>query len=227
MPRVSRERTKYHASTRPGPASSITTTPSQTAVPANFFASILPKPSLDIVSTPIPLTTTSTPAQSTAPSPTTSATTSASLAPPKSKKGKRVERHKKWLTKLDTAKSLHRQQQRQQSRMTDKSALIRGMSQMHSSLRDVQAEIMAGDLLLSFDRQKQKSNDGNHNNSTSTKGCYSDMHQPPPVSRKARAKAAVVEEKRFAQVLQHPAFKADPLATIREHLANTLQPPSK
>ncbi|KAJ2368883.1 hypothetical protein H4S01_001338 [Coemansia sp. RSA 2610] len=193
MPRVSRERTKYHASSRP-PA--VGQAP---AAPSTFFASIQQP---DIVSAPIPLVQ---PAE-----PSTGTSSSAQLnesSGPKTKKGKRMERHKKWMDKMNTAKAQQRQEQRQQGRQTDKSALIRGMSQMHSSLREVQEEMLAGDLLGEPAKERK-----------------------PDVavqSRKARNKAAIKEEKRFAQVLQHPAFKKDALKTIREHLANSLPQPKE
>ncbi|KAJ2621926.1 hypothetical protein H4R22_005216 [Coemansia sp. RSA 1290] len=207
MPRIARERTKYHASTRPQAVVGMAAAASKpaSAVPSDFFASILPQPqpastaartlptaaATDIASAPVPLATGTADAEK--------------ELPRQTKKAKRVERHKKWLDKLNTAQALQRQQQRQQSRLTDKSALVRGMSQMQSSLRQVQAEMIAADLSgNSATRPKQK--------------------QPDiPKSRKARNRAAIQEEQRFSQVLQHPAFKADPLATIRKHLSNTLQ----
>ncbi|KAJ1851627.1 hypothetical protein LPJ76_005978 [Coemansia sp. RSA 638] len=205
MPRISRERTKYHASTRSGPAAvgnhRQTPTPS-----SNFFTSVLSTATPDIASAPISLTTALPDTASLSnPSPVT-------RKEPVSKKGKRVERHKKWIDKLATAQAQQRQEQRHLSRQTDPSALVRGMSQMHHSLRDIQAEIMASDL-LSLDTNKNKQNAQQKSNI--------------PVSRKARARAAVKEEQRFAQVLQHPAFKADALATIREHLSNTLSKSTK
>ncbi|KAJ2272482.1 hypothetical protein IWW43_003799 [Coemansia sp. RSA 1935] len=205
MPRVSRERTKHHASTRSGPA--VVGNHRQTPTPpSNFFASVLPTATPDIASAPISLTAAlSDTASSTNP-------TLGSKKEPVSKKGKRVERHKKWIDKLATAQSQKRQEQRHLSRQTDPSALVRGMSQIHHSLRDIQAEIMASDL-LSLDTNKNKQN--------------AQQKANIPVSRKARARAAVKEEQRFAQVLQHPAFKADALATIREHLSNTLSKPTK
>ncbi|KAJ2474612.1 hypothetical protein IWW56_005796 [Coemansia sp. RSA 2131] len=205
MPRISRERTKYHASTRSGPAA-VDNHRQTPASPANFFTSVLSTATPDIASAPISLTTAlSGTASLSNPSPVT-------RKEPVSKKGKRVERHKKWIDKLATAQAQQRQEQRHLSRQTDPSALVRGMSQMHHSLRDIQAEIMAGDL-LSLDTNKNKQNAQQKSNI--------------PVSRKARARAAVKEEQRFAQVLQHPAFKADALATIREHLSNTLSKSTK
>ncbi|RUS20446.1 ribosome biogenesis protein SLX9-domain-containing protein [Endogone sp. FLAS-F59071] len=42
-------------------------------------------------------------------------------------------------------------------------------------------------------------------------------------SKKGRKNTAVKEILRFQKVLQHPAFKASPLATIQQHVKNTLE----
>ncbi|KND01848.1 uncharacterized protein SPPG_03638 [Spizellomyces punctatus DAOM BR117] len=45
-----------------------------------------------------------------------------------------------------------------------------------------------------------------------------------PVSQSARQAAAVSEIVRFQKVLQHPTFRNNPIATIRQHLQNTITP---
>ncbi|TPX72996.1 hypothetical protein SpCBS45565_g00312 [Spizellomyces sp. 'palustris'] len=45
-----------------------------------------------------------------------------------------------------------------------------------------------------------------------------------PVSQSARRAAAVSEIVRFQKVLQHPTFRNNPIATIRQHLQNTITP---
>ncbi|KAJ2223972.1 hypothetical protein IWW45_008207 [Coemansia sp. RSA 485] len=119
---------------------------------------------------------------------------------------------------MNQARQTKRQEQKQQGRETNKSALIRGMRTLDDSLREVRAEIVANHLLKlgSASTSKQHGSGGATGNSA---GRNSGSN---PKSRKARNKAAIVEEKRFTQVLAHPAFKANPLATIREHLSNTL-----
>ncbi|KAJ1664095.1 hypothetical protein IW140_004308 [Coemansia sp. RSA 1813] len=126
----------------------------------------------------------------------------------RTKKTKRIERHKKWMEKIDAAQGAKKERQRQEGRATSKSALIRGLGNMQESLRDIQAQVLAKGL-LSLDEKKEGSTRKNNNGGV-------------PKSRKARNNAAIKEEKRFGQVLLHPAFQANPLATIRQHLANTL-----
>ncbi|KAJ1801644.1 hypothetical protein LPJ59_000133 [Coemansia sp. RSA 2399] len=132
----------------------------------------------------------------------------------RTKKTKRIERHKKWMEKIDAAQVAKKERQRQEGRATDKSALIRGLGGMKESLRDIQAQALA-EGLLSLDEKKKKAGEPGKNNNN---------NNSVPRSRKARNNAAIKEEKRFGQVLLHPAFQANPLATIRQHLANTLGP---
>ncbi|KAJ2764822.1 hypothetical protein IWQ57_005020 [Coemansia nantahalensis] len=190
MPRVTRGRTKYHAPATEGRQAAGGAAAQPTADPA-FFASLGSAPR-DIASAPVPLNST------------------AEAERQGSKKAKRAARHKKWIDKLDAAQAAQRQQRKQQARAADKSALIRGMAGMQQSLRQVQAEMLAKDL-LALERP-----------AAAAAAAGKPSKHNTVVSRKARNKAARAEEKRFGQVLRHPAFSADPLATIREHLANTL-----
>ncbi|KAJ2775708.1 hypothetical protein H4R18_005952 [Coemansia javaensis] len=121
-----------------------------------------------------------------------------------SKKARRVERHQQWVEKMEAAQAARRAERRQQARAADRSALVRGMGALQASIREVQAE---GLLLQADHRAAAKPGRG---------------RAGAPMSQKARARAAVREGARFGQVLRHPAFQADALATIREHLANTL-----
>ncbi|KAJ2698888.1 hypothetical protein H4218_003013 [Coemansia sp. IMI 209128] len=174
MPRVTKERTKYHA---------------PKAAPAT-------KPVTDagnIVSAPVPLTDKASEKKDVA-------------QPLKSKRAKRADRHQKWMDKIGAAHTQQKLEQRQQGRQTNPSALIRGMTGMKASLKEVQAELIAQHL-LSLNKNP---------------GVKIESVAQLPKSRKARDKAAVREEKRFGQILLHPAFQANPLATIRQHLANTL-----
>ncbi|KAJ2881355.1 hypothetical protein H4R27_004140 [Coemansia aciculifera] len=185
MPRVTKERTKYHAP--------------KAAVAA-------PKPTSDagnIVSAPVSLAVNSD----------TATNIEKDVTQLKSKRAKRADRHQKWMDKIGAAQTKQKLEQRQQGRQTNPSALIRGMSGMKASLKEVQAELIAQHLL-----------------SLNSKGPTTNVNRPSttsnashlPKSRKARDKAAIKEEKRFGQILLHPAFQANPLATIRQHLANTL-----
>ncbi|KAJ2068371.1 hypothetical protein GGH13_004946 [Coemansia sp. S155-1] len=181
MPRVTKERTKYHA-------------PKAAAVP---------KPTSDvgnIVSAPVSLTVNNS-----------STNTEKDVTQLKSKRAKRADRHQKWMDKIGAAQTKQKLEQRQQGRQTNPSALIRGMSGMKTSLKEVQAELIAQHLL-------SLNNMGPTTNRPATTNNASHL----PKSRKARDKAAIKEEKRFGQILLHPAFQANPLATIRQHLANTL-----
>ncbi|KAJ1843981.1 hypothetical protein LPJ73_005311, partial [Coemansia sp. RSA 2703] len=98
------------------------------------------------------------------------------------------------------------------SRSADKSALVRGMRSLDESLREVRAE-MAADYLLKL---------GKNTSAAQAANAGRQQHANEPRSQKARNKAAIREEKRFTQILVHPAFQANPLATIRQHLSNTL-----
>ncbi|KAJ2742982.1 hypothetical protein GGI20_004088 [Coemansia sp. BCRC 34301] len=170
MPRVTKERTKYHA------AKAVTGTPDTG----------------NIVSAPVPL----------------AISTEKDSPQVKSKRAKRADRRQKWIEQIGVAQTKQKQEKRAQGRQTSKSALIRGMTDMKSSLKEVQAELIAQHL-LSLDNKRVVP--------------LANVKGGLPKSRKARDKAAVCEEKRFGQILAHPAFKANPLATIRQHLANTLQ----
>ncbi|KAJ2037922.1 hypothetical protein H4S03_002661 [Coemansia sp. S3946] len=178
MPRVTKERTKYHA-------------PKAAAVPK-------PTPDVgNIVSAPVSLTV--------------STNTEKDVTQLKSKRAKRADRHQKWMDKIGAAQTKQKLEQRQQGRQTNPSALIRGMSGMKTSLKEVQAELIAQHLLSL-----------NSKGPTTNRPATSNNASHLPKSRKARDKAAIKEEKRFGQILLHPAFQANPLATIRQHLANTL-----
>ncbi|KAJ2806286.1 hypothetical protein H4R20_001744 [Coemansia guatemalensis] len=197
MPRVARPRTKYHTTTSSTAFSQRPTVGEGISSP-NFFSSLTPssKPTTtDIVSAPVSLAPPNEPNSVT------------NLTEPRTKKEKRVQRHQRWVEKMNAAQFAQRQQQKARDRQSDRSALIRGMSSMQSSLKEVQAGIVAE--VLSLGKEAKKAETGN------------------VVSRKARNKAAIREEKRFGQVLRHPDFRANPLATIRQHLANTLTPDSK
>ncbi|KAJ2840840.1 hypothetical protein FBU31_000067 [Coemansia sp. 'formosensis'] len=178
MPRVTKERTKYHAT-------KAASTPKAAPDAGN------------IVSAPVPLSV----------SGGESAGTEKDVTQLKSKRAKCAERHQRWMDKIGAVQTKQKQEQRQQGRQTNPSALIRGMSGMKASLKEVQAELIAQHL-LSLNKSAPVSRPPNA------------AHQPK--SRKARDKAAIKEEKRFGQILLHPAFQANPLATIRQHLANTL-----
>ncbi|KAJ1936871.1 hypothetical protein FBU59_004920 [Linderina macrospora] len=212
MPRVSRERTKYHT-TKAAPAAALPAG-STPAAGHGFFASVsaaLTKPAekeVDIVSAPVPLFA--------APAANTDADgedNETSAAGRKTKKGKRVDRHQKWMEKMQAARNVDRKHKQRKGRSTNKSALIRGMGGLEESLREIQADQLAKDL-FSPEKKAKKAADSS--------GSSSGLLQQGPKSLKAKHKAAIKEEKRFAQILGHPAFKADPLATIRQHLANSL-----
>ncbi|KAI9506492.1 hypothetical protein GGI25_006353 [Coemansia spiralis] len=118
--------------------------------------------------------------------------------PKTTKRTKRHERHLKWVERIDSAKKAQRAAQRREGRATNKSALVRGMHTMDESLREIQAQVLAHEI--------------------------TETPKTTTTKMKARNKSTVEEEKRFNQVLLHPAFQQNPLATIRQHLTNTLKP---
>ncbi|KAJ2508985.1 hypothetical protein IWW47_000287 [Coemansia sp. RSA 2052] len=198
MPRAAKERTKYHT--------------------AKSGAVAAPKPTLDagnIVSAPVPLAVGSSNSDAAA----THIEKDAAMQL-KSKRAKRADRRKKWMDQIGAAQTQQKLEKRQQGRQTNKSALIRGMTEIKSSLREVQAELIAQHLLSLGSSKSPAASAGSR---PPASGNASHL----PKSRKARDKAAVKEEKRFGQILLHPAFKANPLATIRQHLANTLPAATK
>ncbi|KAJ1901071.1 hypothetical protein LPJ66_001041 [Kickxella alabastrina] len=196
MPRVKRERQKSHTTLPTGPLR-----PKAAAAAAAVTS--------DTVSPPAPISALSS-------SSGASKETDFQLQQLKSKKEKRIERHSNWMDKMNAAQAVQRQQQKQKGRSTNKSVLIRGMGDLNDSLREVKAEIIAQHL-LDLDNNSAKAQ---KTGAQSAAGAVANALNPK--SRKARNKAAIKEEKRFGQILVHPAFKADPLATIRQHLANTL-----
>ncbi|KAJ2505628.1 hypothetical protein GGI11_006938 [Coemansia sp. RSA 2049] len=133
----------------------------------------------------------------------------------RTKKTKRIDRHKKWMEKIDAARVSKKQRLRQEGRATNKSALVRGLGGMRDSLREIQAQVLAAGLLSLDGNERKKGDEIKPMKNTATA-------ESAPKSRRARNNAAIKEEKRFGQVLLHPAFQANPLATIRQHLANTL-----
>ncbi|KAJ1933287.1 hypothetical protein EC988_009167, partial [Linderina pennispora] len=118
----------------------------------------------------------------------------------------------KWMEKMQAARNADRKHKQRKGRSTNKSALIRGMGGLEESLREIQADQLAKDLFAPAKKAKKAAAVG---------GTTGPLQQGPK-SLKAKHKAAIKEEKRFVQILGHPAFKADPLATIRQHLANSL-----
>ncbi|KAI8325755.1 hypothetical protein GQ54DRAFT_325357 [Martensiomyces pterosporus] len=239
MPRVKRERAKYHTTTpaataKPATAAGAAVGPAlafgrpsgaaaagssaATASSQSLFAGFgaLTKPAADgdadIVSAPVSIY----PASDSAPKGSGGNDEEETPAGRVTKKGKRVERHKKWMEKISAAQTMQKKQKTRRGRETNKSALIRGMGAIQDSLRDIQADQMAKDLL--FPSAKTRSQGAAQSATpTADRGLK---------TRKAKNKAAVNEEKRFNQILGHPAFQANPLATIRQHLANTLPSPS-
>ncbi|KAJ1720016.1 hypothetical protein LPJ53_005308 [Coemansia erecta] len=181
----------------------VTRTRQKTRTTTTTTATSTPTPA-DIVSAPVPLST-ATEAEAEA----------ESTGPRATKKEKRALKHNKWMDKMKQAQVAQRQEQRQKSRALDKSALVRGMRSLDESLREVRAE-MAADYLLKLGKNTAAARAANAGRQ------QQQQKANEPRSQKARNRAAIREEKRFTQILVHPAFQANPLATIRQHLANTL-----
>ncbi|KAJ1913503.1 hypothetical protein H4219_005182 [Mycoemilia scoparia] len=123
------------------------------------------------------------------------------------KKSKRNLRHKLWLEKLSASKAAMKEEERRKSKKAQKSALMRGMDDMIDDIRNIANKGFSQNG-ATFGR-KQDANENNRSNKGGIK------------SSKARNKIGKQEMKRFDTILQHSAYSADPLASIRQHIIKT------
>ncbi|KAJ3045722.1 hypothetical protein HDV00_007848 [Rhizophlyctis rosea] len=79
-------------------------------------------------------------------------------------------------------------------------------------VNNLRSVLPTNDITSSLDASTQQSNS-------------STASQKKAVSQRARRKEAVSEIVRLQKVLGHPAFKSNPLATVRQHLQNTIGAP--
>ncbi|SAM01313.1 hypothetical protein [Absidia glauca] len=143
----------------------------------------------------------------TIPSATVDSTVADSIkAPVPSKTTKKKQRHEAWLEKLDHS---YATKKKQQKKTAQKSALNKGFDDFGDVLQMIQKETPAAP---STTTPEQKPAAGSHIiSSKKIKG------------GKAKKKALMQEMARFQKVMQHNAFKQDPLSTIRQHVQNSFQ----
>lgn len=121
-----------------------------------------------------------------------------------SKKDKRKMRHDRFLEKIEAIK-IARQKQLERIKRS-KTAVVGDMHTLANALPEL-------DQLSATIAQN-------------TSKCTSDTLQrsnPSKITKSKRKKMLEDELSRHAQVLSHPAFKADPLAAISEHLRNKMK----
>ncbi|XP_075911134.1 ribosome biogenesis protein SLX9 homolog [Petromyzon marinus] len=121
-----------------------------------------------------------------------------------SKKDKRKMRHDRFLEKIEAIK-IARQKQLERIKRS-KTAVVGDMHTLANALPEL------GQLSATVAENPSK--------------CTSDSLQrsnPSKITKSKRKKMLEDELSRHAQVLSHPAFKADPLAAISEHLRNKMK----
>ncbi|KAI7861769.1 ribosome biogenesis protein SLX9-domain-containing protein [Spinellus fusiger] len=121
-----------------------------------------------------------------------------------SKTLKRKLRHDAWLEKLDTAYTAKQKQKKKADR--NKQALKTNLDSF-------------ADILNTIQVQKKPEVEPKAQESIPVKPAVTPSTAFK--SGKARRKAEMQEILRFQKVMQHSAFKQNPLATIRQHVQNT------
>ncbi|KAF7720868.1 hypothetical protein EC973_005889 [Apophysomyces ossiformis] len=122
-----------------------------------------------------------------------------------SKQMKKKLRHEAWIGKLDTAYTVRKKQQKKKN----------------NKQNELAADLDEFNDLLNTIEIKTPSN--------TASSAQESTEAPRPVvvpsnkikSKKAKKKAEMQEILRFQKVMQHSAFKQDPLSTIRQHVQNT------
>ncbi|KAK9729679.1 hypothetical protein K7432_000085 [Basidiobolus ranarum] len=111
-----------------------------------------------------------------------------------SKKEKRKQRHENWLSKLHTA-----HQELKKNRKKDTSL---NMTMFKEVLPNIEA-----------DKQNKDQNKLSQEN----------MSKKRVATKKGRKNTALQEIVRFQNILKHPNFRQNPLQTIQQHVANTVE----
>ncbi|CAI2164834.1 18956_t:CDS:2 [Funneliformis geosporum] len=128
---------------------------------------------------------------------------------PHTKKERAKERHNKWIEKFDpTKKSTRKSKKKKKSRQMDicEEQTTLNISELKEFLPDINKEF------------------GSINQNTLKKSnSHIGLNMKPVKSKSTRKNIAKSEIQRFHQVLQHSAFKADPLSTIKQHVENTIE----
>ncbi|KAJ1674782.1 hypothetical protein EV182_002573 [Spiromyces aspiralis] len=223
MPRVSRERTKHHHQVRrpdskaPSLAASTMSMSAGETEKKHHPAQTAPK-SGDIVSAPISVNV---------PDPQAlrdSSCKNAAIAEieekiknASSKKEKRALRHLLWTKKMNGAKIVMKEQRKKMQKEKQKSVLLRGMDDMLDDIKRIS----------SIQQREDGEQTPNARGHVGSRGMgVSD--QPGgkcgkrPKSAKTLDRISKEEMQRFTQILEHDAYKSNPLAAIRQHIANTI-----
>lgn len=122
----------------------------------------------------------------------------------RTKKDRRKIRHEKFLKKLHASKIVEENDKKAKERQ--KTVITGDLNPLTLALQDIDSF----SFLCQIDKNKRK------NNKKKTK-------KPSNSSEKRRQKAQLSDMERFQQVLDHPAFQSNPLATIDEHVRNVIK----
>ncbi|PVU99958.1 hypothetical protein BB559_000252 [Furculomyces boomerangus] len=127
-----------------------------------------------------------------------------------SKKEKSVARHKTWLNKLEVASERIKAEHNKKSNQRNKSTLLEGLKQVKNEIFALKSDD------LSTNPKKQKKNTFDKPDQS----IYKKVGNPNKRTKKTN-KAINSEITRFNQILSNPTYKSDPLETIKMHLSNT------
>ncbi|XP_029196320.2 ribosome biogenesis protein slx9-like [Acropora millepora] len=140
----------------------------------------------------------------TGPSVTTETPVKETEKPKQSKKDKRKERHDNFLKKLHAGRKLDEEQKKAKKRA--QTPVVGDLEPLLSALSSIK--------IPEINRDQKKAN-----NSAET----GKRPKGNKMSRKARQALQAKEVAHFQKVLQHPAYQANPLAAISEHIKTAIQ----
>ncbi|XP_068751719.1 ribosome biogenesis protein SLX9 homolog [Montipora capricornis] len=124
--------------------------------------------------------------------------------PQQSKKDRRKERHDNFLKKLHAGRKLDEEIKKAKKRA--QTPVVGDMQPLLSSLPTIPT--------LELTKMQKE---------TKNRGELDGRPKGKKLSKKARQALQASEIARFQQVLQHPAYQANPLAAISEHIKNAVQ----
>ncbi|ORZ19806.1 ribosome biogenesis protein SLX9-domain-containing protein [Absidia repens] len=126
---------------------------------------------------------------------------------------KKKQRHEAWLEKLDHSYATKKKQQKKANK---KGALNKGFDDFGDILQMIQKETpITADQAVS-----SATGTATTTATPSTPGSH--IISTNKIKSKKAKKAAMMQEiVRFQKVMQHDAFKQDPLSTIRQHVQNS------
>jgi len=127
------------------------------------------------------------------------------------KKEKAKERHEKWVKKFEptTQKSKKKKKKSRQMDICEEETTL-NISELKEYLPDINK---------AFESTNQKTQKKSQPSQNSNLG----LNVKSVKSKSARKNIAMSEIQRFHKVLNHSAFKADPLSTIKQHVENTIE----